>query len=397
MKINQKNIPGWALFILLLFGIAVCLAWLWRISSTTTMGSSDFIGYWSATHLLTRGENPYSPALMGAVQEEIETGWDVTIMAWNPPILFVFLLPLGWLSFPIAKFIWTIASIVIVLGAGLMLTQLYLPNARPETRLLFLLFSVCMPQVISGLFMGQVTFLVFFGLTASLYLLNKGRGFWAGAALVLTLIKPHLVILSLPYLLTRMAAKRQFAGWVGLIAAGMICALILFAFRPEWIQDLIEEMNNNPTNWFTPTLGGLFSYLQISESLRYTILLFLPLPLYLAWFHPSADLNPTVAGLTLLTVPLTFFGWSYDQTILLIPIAQVFAWVTFLENRSLKIGFALVILTGMLAIIFHRLTSRNDVFQLWFPLFWWLVYAAAWRLSQTAAPKVAHSNEGGVA
>ncbi|MBI2332729.1 MAG: DUF2029 domain-containing protein [Chloroflexi bacterium] len=247
--------------------------------------------------------------------------------------------------------------------------------------------------MISGLFMGQVTFLVFFGLTVSLFLLNKGRVFWAGAALALTLIKPHLVILSLVYLLIYMARKRQFAGWFGLMTVGTACMLVLFVFRLEWIQDLLEQMKSNPTNWFTPTLGGLVSYLGISESLRYMILLFLPLPLYLAWYRPEIDSNRVVAFLTLLTVPLTFFGWSFDQVILLIPIAQVFAWVGFLEKRLLKVWLTASILIALIVAILYRLSSRNDVFQIWFPFFLWLIYFAAWRLSQTAMPKAVLSDE----
>ncbi|MBI3169438.1 MAG: DUF2029 domain-containing protein [Chloroflexi bacterium] len=393
MKIFQNHIPRWVLVVLLILGISLCLVWLWQISFSTNIGSGDFIGYWSATHLFVSGENPYDPALMGMVQREIETGWDVTIMVWNPPLLFVFLLPLGWMSFQVAKFIWMVANVAMILGSSLMLAELYLPNDRPEIRLLFFLFSVCLPQVISGLFMGQVTFLVFFGLTVSLFLLNKGRVFWAGAALALTLIKPHLVILSLVYLLIYMARKRQFAGWFGLMTVGTACMLVLFVFRLEWIQDLLEQMKSNPTNWFTPTLGGLVSYLGISESLRYMILLFLPLPLYLAWYRPEIDSNRVVAFLTLLTVPLTFFGWSFDQVILLIPIAQVFAWVGFLEKRLLKVWLTASILIALIVAILYRLSSRNDVFQIWFPFFLWLIYFAAWRLSQTAMPKAVLSDE----
>lgn len=393
MKIFQNHIPRWVLVVLLIFGISLCLVWLWQISFNTNIGSGDFIGYWSATHLFVNGENPYDPALMGMVQREIKTGRDVTVMVWNPPLLFAFFLPLGWLSFPVAKFIWMISSVAMVLGSSLMLAELYLPNDRPEIRLLFFLFSVCLPQVISGLVIGQVTFLVFFGLTVSLFLLNKGHVFWAGAALALTLIKPHLVILSLVYLLIYMARKRQFAGWAGLMTVGTACMLVLFVFRPEWIQDLLEQMKSNPTNWFTPTLGGLVSYLGISELLRYMILLFLPLPLYLAWYHPEIDSNRVVAFLTLLTVPLTFFGWSFDQVILLIPIAQVFAWVGFLEKRLLKVWLTASILIALIVAILYRLSSRNDVFQIWFPFFLWLIYFAAWRLYQTAMPKAVLSDE----
>jgi hypothetical protein len=385
MKPSQNHLPPrWALIVLLILGVSLCLFWLWEISFKTNFGSSDFIGYWSATHLLVKGENPYDPALMEMIQKDIEMGWDVTIMAWNPPLLFVFLLPLGWLSFTTAKFIWMIVSIMIFLGASLMLMEIYIPKDRSETRLLFLLFAICLPQMISGLYMGQVTFLVFFGMTASLFLLNKGYIFWAGAVLALIFIKPHLVVLSLVYVLIYMARKRQFEGWVGLTVAGMKCILILFFFRPIWIQDLLEQMNHSPINWFTPTIGGFISYLGISENFNYVIFLLLPLPVFLAWCRPEINPYRVVAFLTLITVPLTFFGWSYDQIILLIPIAQIFIWVSLLEKRSARIWFTGVILFALALVFIHRIFSQNDVFQIWFPFFWWIIYFSAWRLSGTS-------------
>jgi hypothetical protein len=147
---------------------------LWDTTSNTHFRELDFMGYWSSTYLLHNGENPYSVDLMTAVQQiEVHSALDVTIMSWNPPILFVFLLPLAWMSFSTAKFVWLLINLTLMLSAGLMLTRIYLPSSSPRVKLIFLTFAIGFPAVIAGLYMGQVTFLVFWGLVLCLALIRK--------------------------------------------------------------------------------------------------------------------------------------------------------------------------------------------------------------------------------
>jgi hypothetical protein len=232
-----------------------------------------------------------------------------------------------------------------------------------------------------GLFVGQVTFLVFLGLIGSLLLIKKEKWFWAGAILIFTSIKPHMVILVLIYLLLIMATSKQFKGWVGLIVAGLTCVVILFAFRLEWFNDLIGLMSIAPVNWGTPTIGGLLSYLGVSEWARYMIVLLLPLPFILAFYKPKIKLEFAVALLTLITVPCTIFGWSSDQLFLLIPAAQVFNWVSGMKNQGLRTIFFLSMGSGVLINWCLRLFNTNEVFFLWYPIFWWLLFISAWILT----------------
>ncbi len=365
MESWRKNIPLWLIIVLLIFLGLIFAAWLWQVSSTTNLGNGDFVGYWSATYLLHNGLNPYDPQLMENLQHtQMQTGLTSTIMAWNPPVLFVVLLPLAWLPFAIAKFVWLMVNITIILAASLMLARLYLPENNYKVLLFFLLFAVSLPQVISGIFIGQVTFLVFFGLVVCLMLIKKGQWFWAGAVLILTTIKPHLVILSVIYLLLYMAQRRQYLGWVGLIVAGTACALVLFIFRSSWIQDLMGELKISPVHWLTPTIGGLFSYFGVSDIARYLIVLLLPLPFILLRYQAAIKLELAVALLTLITVPTTFFGWSYDQTILLIPIAQVFGWLNLSKDKASNAWFVFAIALGLAGIFFQHFFTRNDVFYL---------------------------------
>ena len=259
-----------------------------------------------------------------------------------------------------------------------MLVEIYYPQKNSKFVIVSMLFVLLFPPVVSGLYMGQVTFLVFFGLVASMYLMKNEMWFWAGAALILTTIKPHLVILSLIYMLIYMAQQRKFQGWGGLLVAGLICIIILFLYRPEWINDFIGLSRNAPISWATPTIGGILSSAGITESARYLILIFLPLPIFLTWQNTKFSMEFSVALLTLITVPVTFFGWNYDQSMLLIPIILIFSWLAQSET-SLQKTFSILLITLSLAVnIYLRTLSTNDVFFVWIPLSWWLIFLVTW-------------------
>jgi hypothetical protein len=349
---------------------------LWDLAATTDFGESDFKIYWSAAYLLGRGENPYNIDLVKSVQQA-QTGSisNDQIIAWNPPFLFLFLLPVVWLPFTAAKFAWLVINIVMILTAGIMLTDTYLRSESPSVRLIFLLFALVFPAAITGLYMGQVTFLVFWGLVANLALIKKEQWFWAGAALILTSVKPHMVVLPVLYLLVYMARQRKFLGWVGLAFASIACLAILLLFQPAILSNLFGETSVATGRWATTTVGGLLSYLGITEAARFLILIFLPLPVLLARQPERFSVEFSVALLTLITVPTTVFGWSYDQTILLIPIAQVFAWIS-----GSKYKLALIACIGAVTVTHYiqRVLPINEVFYVWIPLFWWLIFAVAW-------------------
>jgi hypothetical protein len=350
---------------------------LWNIAATTDFGESDFMIYWAATRLIRNGENPYNLELIKAIQAA-QVHWkpEVHTMAWNPPFLFIFLLPFAWLPFLVAKFAWLITSLLIVITGALMLIYIYMKDASPRTKLTFIMFAIAFPAVITGLYMGQVTFLVFWGLVASLFLIKKEQWFWAGAALILTSVKPHIVLLAGIYLVVYMARQRKYQGWAGLATAIVVGFAILLFLAPDLITNLMGETSVASGRWATSTIGGLLSYWDITEVARYLFVLLLPLPVYMALHPEKFSVEFSVAFLTLITLPTTFYGWSYDQTILLIPIAQVFSW---LSRSKYRVAITIGILVVMVLNYFQRVLPLNEVYYVWVPLVWWIIYGITWR------------------
>lgn len=386
LRPTRSKIPHWLVVSGLVLITIFILVSIWDMTATTSMGENDFVGYWSATYLFRHGENPYDPSLMEITQKtKLRTSQNVTIMAWNPPTLFVILLPLAWFYFLHAKFLWLIINLVLVIITCLMLARVYHEHENARFTATLLLFFLVFPPVVSGFYMGQVTFLILFGLVACMWMIRKDMWFEAGMVLILTTIKPHLVVLSVVYLLLLMARKRRFGGWIGLVTSGLFCILILFAFRPDWLSDLLGLSIIAPVNWATPTIGGWLSSLGVTEFARYLIVLFLPLPAFLAWNHNKYSVEFSIAALTLLTIPLTFFGWNYDQSMLLIPITLVFTWLAKSDNSRAKFLIILMIGGSLGVNVYLRILSSNDMIFLWVPLFWWLIFLLAWRLSSSQA------------
>lgn len=377
MNTTRTSTTTWIFSGLVILLVLFILFSLWNIASTTDFGESDFMIYWAATYLIRNGQNPYNLELIKSIQAA-QVHWkpEVHTMAWNPPFLFIFLLPFAGMSFLIAKFTWLITSLLIVITAAFMLIYVYMKDASPRAKLTFVVFAVAFPAVITGLYMGQVTFLVFWGLVASLFLIKREHWFWAGAVLILTSIKPHIVLLPGIYLVVYMARLRKFQGWAGLVTAITVGFAILLLLAPDLINNMMGETSVASGRWATSTIGGLLSYWNITEAARFLFVLLLPLAVYMAMHPEKFTVEFSVALLTLINLPTTFYGWSYDQTILLIPIAQVFSWLTRSKYRVPIIVFILVALAFN---YFQRVLPLNEVYYVWVPLAWWIIFGITWR------------------
>lgn len=381
--------------LILVAALLVCLVSLVHLSLNSPLGEGDFIGYWSAARLLSLGQNAYDPQALGELQRPL-VNLDFTVMAWNPPPLLVLLLPLAGLHFTMAKTVWLILNLAQLLLALLLLSKLYLADTSAGWRLGFVLLAGLFPQALLAIAMGQVSFLPLLGICASLYLLRQGRWFggganlyllrqgrwfWGGASLVLTLVKPHMAVLPAAYLLAYATRRKQWALWLGLLSAVVVCGLALFWLRPNWPQDYYALRAIAPVAWATPTLGGVLSWLGLPNLFRYLVFAFLPLAWYLAQPEREDGLR-SVALCTLLTVPLTFYGWSYDQSMLLIPLSAIFGS---LPNASKRIQSLILTALGLLVLINlgQRLSGMDELYYAWIPWGGAALYALSAKAGQT--------------
>ncbi len=369
----------WILWSLVALAVVVGGIVFVRRLVTVPIGVSDFNAYWAASRLLLEGRNPSDyDNMLEMERAHFDPDKDFAMMTWNPPTLWVFLLPLAWMPFNVARSIWLLINVALILVSCLALGSVYLPRGRVAPLLIYYLVMVFFSPMLLAILTGQVTFLCVFGVAASMFLIKCERWFWAGAVLVLASVKPHMVMLVGPYLMFYMALRRKWAGWLGLGVAGIACLVILCILRPSWIIDFSALLDAPPIDWATPTIGGFLALYGVGPWLRYAGIGFLLLlPFFLCRPKP-VSLETAVSVLILLTIPTTFFGWSYDQSLLLVPIAQIVGWL-FGPVRSV-VGRWMVIAAMVVTMVVNmaqRVAGTSDVYFFWVPLAWGAIYALA--------------------
>jgi hypothetical protein len=342
-----------------------------------SVGTSDFLGYWAGTRLLLRGQDPYEADNILRVQREAFPDRDHPMYTWNPPWLGVLLLPLGALPFQQAATIWLVTNTLLIGACSLSLWWLF---DRPESssRLwLALPIAFLFPQTITALDTGQTTAFMLLGVSGFLVAYRLERWGLAGALLALTTIKPHLVFLWLPLVLLWTLGQRRWKVWLGFgLMLGLWIAVLTWLL-PSWPKDYSAILRAPPTNWATPTVGGLMAMAWGTSWGRYVGLLLLPVIVLVWWRMRHRRLEIITAALLPVSLALAIFGWSYDQILLLLLLIAVAVSLVRreLSARDTAITASLVGLI-VAALLVQRLESVNEVYYAWAP--WAVLLVGAW-------------------
>jgi len=390
------ELKSWLSITLLVLSSVICCGLVITTIAGTDIGKPDLRAYWSASRLVWEGRNPCAPENMLSIQQQhVDPQQRAPLMAWNPPSLWVFMLPLSWLPFEIARFVWLLANITMTYAACLLLLRIYLPGSSIRTQAIFIALASLFVPTLTVIQIGQVTLLVLLGLVGAVCLIKHDRWFWAGASLCLTSVKPHLVTLAVLYLIAYAIIRKEWRFVWGLVSTSVLCMLTLFALRPEWIRDYSAYFDNPPSNWLTPTLGGLLQHVGVRGWPQYAgLTLLLVLPVFLKRPSPRS-LESTVSLLTLITIPTTFFGWSFDQVMLLIPMAEIFSWILTSGHPILvRIGASLASIGVIVVSYVLRSVTHNDIHFIWIPVLWVGIYALMDPRSNHTRPNIASAGNG---
>lgn len=202
-------------------------------------GANDFYSRWSgARSFWVDGLDPYGDQASRAIQMGIygrparETE-DPGYFAY--PLYTVFLLaPLAPLDYAWAEAIWLVVLEAALIGALLLLADLFGWRPRPWLLGISLLWALLFYPAARGLLLGQPGLLVYFLEVLALWALAKRRDALAGIALALSTIKPQMGFLIVPFLLLWGLWERRWR-FVGAFA-GLWGGLMLLAFLalPTW-------------------------------------------------------------------------------------------------------------------------------------------------------------------
>jgi hypothetical protein len=366
----MKNIPALNKKVFLITLLIILLFLLFRVpfELPPDSGDIDFRPYWSSTYLFRNGDDFSSPEKMDEVERKL-TGWDLpfTMIAWFFPTGNLILLPYTYFTFSRASFYWLITNIV-----GLFMSAVLIwPKTNKKIWIpLLTVFGFSMTLI--SLKYGQVNTMVLLGVVLFLTFYKKNQGFLAGTSLILTTIKPHLVILTLPLLILEMFKRKYWRILAGFVSALLVSSILLFFLNPEWPARFLYLISYGmATVRLTPTINGLFVFAGNYFLGKWLWIIFLASSILSLWFYRKK------IGIRSL-IDISPIGWSYDQMMLLIPILRILEWIsegTFYKFESIIMVCVLLIVNGIS--FYQRTLLVDDVWFFWLPMITGLLYGYA--------------------
>ena len=321
------------------------------IEMPATRDPGDFIEYWASARLLLNGANPYSPEEMLALQRTIVPNRIDPLLTWNPPWTLFFTAPFGFMSFPVAHFLWLMLNTTVLIICSPLLWKIYGGNPS-KSRIAWLICFATIPTYMV-LSLNQITPLVLLGIVGFLIFYSRKLFFFSGLSLTLAAIKPHLAYLFWLALLFWVIDCRQWKIFYGALIGVATATLLPLLLVPDvfsfYLAQYSTQLAPRPLDWQTPTLSTALAYLIGSNALWVRTL---PTLLGIVWFiiHWSKNKNQwdwvKQMPLLLLTSQVaTPFAWTFDQILLLPALMEVAVWTSHSSRLTVIIKAIVVAFT----------------------------------------------------
>lgn len=331
MRTRRPDLTFLILFIVIL-AAAAGLTWLNREVIVRMGGNEVFAPIWEGARSATsRGENPYTDDAVARSRILLD---DTT----RPPrflypyfslILFG---PVSAISpYSLARAVWmTLTAVCMV---GLAFIGLVLTRWRPGTAVMaiFLLFSLGNFHTLRAIFLGNPAVVVALLVAVGLLLVVREQYGLAGIFFGLSIIKPEMVVLLLPFALLWAVSQRQ----LGMVWTMMGTILILLGgsiyFFPQWIlfnylqflAYLKESFPASPTaviwRWLPGIGPGIIAILGIAMGVWLLVEWWQTFGKDSRWFLWAAGL--TIVFTNLIGIPTSIS----NHALLLVPLALVFS------------------------------------------------------------------------
>jgi len=301
-------------------------------------GGNDFLGRWmGARYWVQDGISPYDPRVSRASQQLIygravdrEAGEDIQDFLYPFPAM-IFFAPFGALPYTLARAIWmTILEIGLPILA---LIGIAIADWKPRRGVLIslLLFSVLWYQGTRAIIIGQFAVIEALLMAGALLAVKRGRDPLAGILLGLSIAKPQMAVLLIPFVFLWAAYARRWliiAWGVGTIAGLLAVSVLLLPDWPlMWLRQLIEHPTYTVIGPPVEILADAFP----SMSGVIAVALGGALALYLFWEWAKAAGKPDrwfqwTAALTIVITNLVAFRTATTNYVVLLPaLCLVFA------------------------------------------------------------------------
>lgn len=380
----------------LLLAVVVLLTWGNYQFAVRNPGGSDFMPRWLGTRqFLTIGRSPYSQGTTRAIQRFFYgrpalEGEDQQLFVYPHYSMLIFI-PFAWTdNYQLARAMWM--STLELSLAAIAYISLLLSGWKPQRKLLlvYLLFTFLWYHSLRPVINGNAAVLVALFILLCLLGISRGNYSAAGIALALSTIKPHMVVLLIPFVLWWALSHREFR----LIKSFFLTMLILvggsWLVDRHWMMDNLRQMVFYPQYTLPGTPGGIFAEWWPSSGSRIGVWLSALLSVILLREWLAAYARDTrwmlwTAGLTLVITNLIGIRTASDNFIALFPLLPLL--FSFWEQHWQRAGRWLVLSTmavlfiGIWWLFLATLIKADQPTQhpiLFFPLPLFLFFALYW-------------------
>lgn len=360
-----------AMLVLILLLGGIFLAWA---VSGEDFAERDYIAYWSAGRLLLDHQNPYSMTATLAMERSAGFKHEIPNMLRNVPMALVLVLPLGFMDAQPGGVAWILLLLAVLMLCIRLLREVY-RNQNSQSYLLGYIFAPTVACIVSG----QSGLLLLLGLTLFLYWLER-RTFWAGLALTLCLLKPHIFAVFLLVVVLWAVRESRWRVPAGLLCGFAITNMVALALRPSiWSDYQFMLRESRLDEEFLPTLSML---LRLAIHRDWIWLQFVPLVvgcIWAIWFYRQHRQQWSWlregSAVMLVSALVSPYSWLSDEVVLL-P-AMLTALYAADERGRAVWPFALAV--GVALIEIFTQVSMTSPWFIWTKLAWLGVYWAAMR------------------
>jgi len=331
MAIVKKLCHSWRLLIIP-FAVLFCYLLAVRIVNSIDYHNNDFFTFWLAGHMVTQNGNPYSP-------EQWVAGHGQFGVTWIPNQVYVYPLPLSLLFAPLGLLpLYQSYILWVALSQGMILASVFLlcpPERELNTRYLFLSFLVGViffrPTTLT-LVTGQLSAWLLFLLVCTAQLWTKEKWEWGSFLLPLLLLKPNLGVPIVLLLAAWLLFTKRYRSLVSIGLGGTLLLAASMIKNPAWPLEYLSIGNAKLSHdfGFSPTVWGLANLAcghdhTCSLVVGGTMAALFVFTTFWLLARRRRSLTPLWVISLSVTVSLlvTPYSWTYDQLLLLIPIAAV--------------------------------------------------------------------------
>ena len=351
----------------------------------------DSIAYWAAGELLIHHQNPYDHATVLRLEQERGYKDQRPLVLRTPPWSLFIVAPLGLLT-PFEAWATWIGVLLTCLMVGMRLsTKLYGAGRVPPN--LFTVLAYTFAPVPACLVSGQIGLVLMLGFILFLWWEPK-HPLFAGAALVIPFMKPHLLSLFWVVFVLWIVLRRKAEIAIGFVSALILATTFALIFDSHVFQHYREMLHTASIgNEFIPALSGV---LRLVFFRRMFWVQFVPMVLGLIWAvwffvrnRSSWDWHQHGPALLVVSVLTTPYEWLSDETVLLPAILQAAALVYAARGNlrmTAKIGIAVFILLDvLLLLILKAKVPFSTGIYFWSSLVWffWYFRARKWYSKNT--------------